>query len=119
MARFLFIFRSENDAHYRMTPEQMQKNHEKWVKWLGDGLRDGWVVDTGDGLQAEGRVIGTDQIVKDGPFVESREVVGGFTIVEAPGIDAAAELAKGCPILQKGGVGGSVEVRPLWGFTLD
>jgi hypothetical protein len=119
MARFLFIFRSEHDAHYKMTPEQMQQNHEKWVKWLGDGVKDGWVVDVGDGLKGEGRVIAAGQVVKDGPFVESREVVGGFTIVEAAGIEAAVELGKGCPILQSGGVGGSVEVRPLWGFTLE
>jgi hypothetical protein len=54
-------------------------------------------------------------VVTDGPFVESKEIVGGFSIVQAETIEAAAELAKGCPALL---VGGSVEVRCLAGITL-
>ena len=49
----------------------------------------------------------------DGPFVESKEVVGGYSIAQANTIDAAAELAKGCPIFL---TGGNVEVRPLAGM---
>jgi hypothetical protein len=47
----------------------------------------------------------------DGPFVESKEIVGGFSIIQADTIDAAAELAKSCPALLSGG---HVEVRVLW-----
>ena len=54
------------------------------------------------------------KVVTDGPFVEAKEVVGGFSIVQASSIDAAAELAKGCPVLL---VGGEVEVRPLAGVA--
>lgn len=119
MTKFLFIFRSNNGAQYKMTPEQMQQNHQRWMEWLGDGLKKGWVVDVGDGLKSEGRVVGAEQVVTDGPFVESKEVVGGFTIVQAESIDAAADLAKGCPMFHSGGTGGKVEVRPLWGFSLN
>jgi len=118
MAKFLFVFRSDNDAHYKMTPDEMQQNHQRWVQWLGEGIQKGWVVDVGDGLSAEGRVVDAKKVVTDGPFVESKEVVGGFTIVQAGTIDAAAEIAKGCPMFQEGGTGGTVEVRPLWGFTM-
>ena len=55
-------------------------------------------------------------VVTDGPFVEAKEIVGGFTIVQADSIDGAAEIAKGCPCLL---TGGRVEVRPLEGFTLN
>ena len=51
------------------------------------------------------------KVVSDGPFVEVKEVVGGFSVVVADTIDAAAEFAKGCPVLLRGG---TVEVRPLW-----
>jgi hypothetical protein len=54
------------------------------------------------------------KVVTDGPFMESKEVVGGFSIVQADTVDAAAQLAKGCPGLQ---VGGTVEVRRLAGYT--
>ena len=62
-----------------------------------------------------GRVINAKKIVSDGPFIEAKEVIGGFSIVQADTVDAAAELAKGCPIFLRGG---SVEVRPLQGFNM-
>ena len=71
------------------------------------------MVDPGDGLTEEGRVV-DPKVVTDGPFVESKEIVGGFSIVQAGTIDAAAALAKGCPALL---TGGSVEVRTLAGFA--
>ena len=37
--------------------------------------------------------------VTDGPFPESKELVGGYVMIEAETVEAAAELAKGCPIL--------------------
>lgn len=45
-------------------------------------------------------------IVTDGPFVESKETVGGFAVIEAADLDEAIEIAKGWP------GGGPVEVRP-------
>ena len=118
MTKFLFVFRSARDPHYKMTPEQQQQNHERWQKWLGDGKRSGWVVEPGDGLKQEGRMVDATLSVTDGPFADSKELVGGFTIMQAETLDAAAEIAKGCPMFQPGGTGGTVEVRPLWGFVL-
>ena len=88
---------------------------QKWNAWITEGLRKGWMVEAGDGLKPEGRVVNGKKIVSDGPFVEVKEIVGGFSIVQADTIDAAAELAKGCPIFQRGG---SVEVRPMQGFNV-
>jgi hypothetical protein len=73
----------------------------------------GWMLDSGDALTMEGRVVDAKKVVTDGPFVESKEIVGGFSIVQADTIDAAAELAKGCPGLL---YGGKVEVRTLAGM---
>jgi hypothetical protein len=76
-------------------------------------MQKGWMLDPGDGLTDEGRVVKA-KVVTDGPFVESKEVVGGFSIVQAETVAAAAELAEGCPGLHNGG---SVEVRRLAGYT--
>jgi hypothetical protein len=115
MANFLFVYRSSTTARQDMTPEQMQQIMQKWQAWIGEGLQKGWIVDSGDALTPEGRVVNARKVVTDGPFVESKEIVGGFSIIQADSIDAAAELAKGCPGLE---VGGSVEVRILAGFTM-
>jgi hypothetical protein len=112
MAKFLFVYRGGNEN--TMTPEEMQQNMQKWGAWIGEALQKGWMTDPGDGLTLEGRVVNAKKVVTDGPFVESKEIIGGFSIVEAASIDAAAELAKGCPGLL---AGGKVEVRTLAGFS--
>jgi hypothetical protein len=49
-------------------------------------------------------------LVTDGPFAETKEVFGGFYLLEADDIDSALEVAKRIPSAR---LGGSVEVRPL------
>jgi hypothetical protein len=114
MARFLFVYRRGSDVAAKMSPEEMQRQMQKWQTWIGEGLQKGWMVDGGDGLTQEGRVVNAKKVVSDGPFMEAKEIVGGFSIVQAETIDAAAELAKGCPVFLNGG---SVEIRTLAGFT--
>ena len=115
MAKFLFVYRGASDAAAKMTPEEMQKHLQKWEKWIGEAMQKGWMADPGDALTPEGKVVNA-KVVTDGPFVEAKEIVGGFSIVQADTLDAAAELAKGCPALL---TGGKVEVRPLEGFVLS
>jgi hypothetical protein len=60
-------------------------------------------------------VRGKQKRVTDGPFAEAKDVVGGFTLILARDLEQAAELSKGCPILE---VGGSVEVRPIQALNM-
>ena len=50
--------------------------------------------------------------ITDGPFIEAKEVVLGFYVIEAHDLDAALDVAGRNPIL---GQGGGVEVRPVAG----
>jgi hypothetical protein len=54
-----------------------------------------------------------DGALTDGPFIETKEVLGGIFLIEARDLDHALELAKMTPI-----VDGGVEVRPLLGFQV-
>ena len=111
MAKFLFIYRSDKGTRESLTPDEMQRAHQKWQTWIAEGFQKGWMLDAGNGLKTDGRVVNAKKVVTDGPYVESKEVVGGYAIVQADTLDAAAELAKGCPILLRDG---TVEVRPFW-----
>jgi hypothetical protein len=113
MAKFLFVYRGDGSAEAKMSPDEMQQMMQKWGAWIGEAMSKGWMLDSGDALTMEGRVVDAKKVVTDGPFVESKEIVGGFSIVQADTIDAAAELAKGCPGLL---YGGKVEVRTLAGM---
>jgi hypothetical protein len=115
VAKFLFVYRNSSESYGNLSPEEMQRMLQKWQTWIAEGLQKGWMLEPGDGLKKEGRVVNAKKVVSDGPFIEVKEVVGGFSIVQADTLDAAADLAKGCPIFLRGG---SVEVRPLQGFNM-
>jgi hypothetical protein len=51
-------------------------------------------------------------VVTDGPFVDAKEVIAGFAIIEASDLDAALKIARSNPATQQGG---GVEVRPVEG----
>src|SRR4029078_490497 len=55
------------------------------------------------------RVRDGEALVTDGPFAETKEVVGGYFVVDCKDIDAAIELAQRVPVVEKG----SVARRPL------
>jgi len=116
MANFLFVYRGGNDDYAKMTPDEIQGVMKKWTDWIGEGFAKGWMVNAGDALTEEGKVVHANKVVTDGPFVESKEIVGGYSIVSADSLAAAAELAKGCPNLL---TGGKVEVRALAGLTAE
>lgn len=115
MAKFLFIYR--NSAEMDQTPpspEMMQQILATWGKWMEQVAKNGNLVDGGDGLQPTGKKVKPGGVVSDGPFIEAKELVGGYSIVQADSYEKACEFAKTCPILS---YGGWVEVRELAGFN--
>ena len=110
MADFLLLFRGDGPQSQGFSPDEMQKHMEQWGSWIG-GLNEKGSFKAGDPLDAGGKVLtGADKVLTDGPYAESKDVVGGYVIVSASDIDAATEISKGCPIFD---TGGSLEVRPV------
>ena len=75
------------------------------------------VLGGGEALQDTGtattiRDVDGSDVITDGPFAETKEVFGGFYLLEADDLDAALELAARIPATR---LGGSVEVRPMAG----
>ena len=108
MSEFTFLYRGSDPT---ASAEQMQKTMQKWVAWFKDLSAKGHIKDPGHPLERTGKVVrGQQKSVHDGPYAEAKDVVGGYTLIEAKDLAQAVELSKGCPILE---VGGSVEVRPI------
>jgi hypothetical protein len=61
------------------------------------------------------RVRDGQTITTDGPFVETKEALGGFYLVDAADLDAAIEIAANIP----GAKYGSIEVRPVWEVPVE
>ena len=112
MAKFLFVYRNTLEDQCQPSPEEMQEAMAKWGAWfekLGSA-----VIDGGDGLLPEGRTVKGDGTVTDGPFIEAKELVGGYSILQAESLEEAAGLSEGCPVLE---MGGTVEIRQLAGYS--
>ena len=108
MSEFAYLFRGRQTT---ASPEQRKKHMEKWVAWFKELGAQGHIKDPGHPLEGTGKVVnGNQKAVNDGPYAESKDVVGGYVVVEAADLAHAVEISKGCPILE---VGGSVEVRPV------
>lgn len=114
MQEFLFIYRREavQDEGAQWSPERIQQLMKPWADWFGSLAAQNKLVDRGNRLDGNGSVVKTS-VVTNGPYVELKEAVGGYSIVKAKDLKEAAELAKGCPIIS---VGGSVEVRTILGM---
>jgi len=111
MEKFMFLFRGgENHASNANESQEASDNMQAWMTWMESLGKKGILVG-GEPLQRTGmQITGKNKIVTDGPFVEAKEMVGGYLIVNAKDINEAVEISKGCPIFKEDG---KLEVRPI------
>ena len=111
MPEYLMLYRNTADARREAmgSPERAQQSMQKWRSWLQDLTAKGQLKSPGQPLDDPGKVV-RKKLVTDGPYVETKDVIGGYSIIEARDLDQAATIASGCPILEGGG---NVEVRPV------
>ena len=111
MAKFMFLQRGGGcENRPKMSPEEMEAGMKACMEWVKQGTEEGWLLDPGSPLSGTGAVVQPDLSVIDGPFAESKELVGGYTIVEAADLAAACELAK--QTIELTGAG-KIEVREI------
>jgi hypothetical protein len=108
MSEFLYVYRGGDRNLRERSPEEIQQIMQKWMTWMQGLAEKGHLKDRGHPLEPGGKLV-TSKNVTDGPYAE-KDLVGGFSLVEAKDLDQAAELSKGCPVLERGG---AVEVRPI------
>ena len=106
---YLCIQRSQpgGKSGEKPSPAQMQEMYSKFNAWK-DKFQEN-LVDMG-GKLGKGKLVTTEGTT-DGPFVESKELIGGYMIVSAESLEEAIEIASGCPGLVSPGSG--VEVREI------
>jgi hypothetical protein len=93
------------------TPERAQRSMQVWLAWIRELEAKGHLKDPGQPLERAGKVVrGSKKVVTDGPYLEAKDLVLGFIIIEARDLAQAVELSTGCPIVEGGG---SVEIRPV------
>lgn len=103
---------------YAASDQQASCTVEDWIAYEKE-MKDVGVLVSGHSLAdlvtATTVQVGPDgrRTVTDGPFAETREVLGGYDIIDVPDLDAALEWAAKCPGSRDGG---AVVVRPIAEF---
>lgn len=109
---YLMLLRNTNWDE-GLTVEQIEEMIATYTAWF-DGLKESGKLVGGMPLASGGRIISNPQDrVSDGPFIESKETIGGYIIIRARTLDEAAEIAGTFPPIA---LGVSVEVRELTGI---
>lgn len=113
MPKYMFLLYNDPAPFLSMSPPEIQKAIEKYVAW-GDKLRDAGVLVGSDKLADDpGKVVrrrGGSADVTDGPYSETKEILGGHFTVRAASYDEAVALTRDCPHLD---YGGTIEVRQI------
>ncbi len=112
MSEFVLLFRSSESEHVELmgTPERAQQSVQAWLAWVRELEAKGHLKNPGQPLEPTGKVIRGKHSVVDGPFVEAKDLVLGFMVIEAGDLDEAVTLSRGCPVLNGSG---AVEIRPV------
>jgi hypothetical protein len=112
--QYLLILYSNEAGWENLTPAQQQQGYAAYMSYT-------------EALKSAGAYIGSNRLqpvatattvrsadgkpqVLDGPYVDSKEQLGGYYLINAPDLDAALAWAARCP----GAGHGTVEVRPVW-----
>lgn len=110
MQTYYLILRDHPEAFADVSPSDMQAVVQRYVKWREDNSK---LVTGGQKLvDGQGRVLrrkGEALSVSDGPFMEAKEILGGFFVLEAENLEAAQVIASTCPHLEFG----SIEIRQM------
>lgn len=111
MAQFMLLLYDDPSGWNRLSPEEMQGATEKFMAWTKKPFtRDSHRLAADPGKVM--RSVGGQTRTTDGPYSETKEILGGYYTIEAADYDEAVRLALDHPSLE---CGGTIEVRQVWG----
>lgn len=113
MKNFLLLLHEDMEQMQELSPKEMEAligAHMAWAKKLAE---EGYLV-AGDGLEETGiQIKGKDCVIKDGPYLESKEMIGGYYLLQAENMEGIIAIAKECPCHLWGG---TTEIRPILNY---
>jgi len=100
MAKFAFLYRNSTDPQDQPSAAEMQAGYAQWKTWMGKYAKE--ILEqppARSGPKPGGaRAVCRGGAVTDGPYVEGKEVVGGWSFIEAASLSRAIEVAKEVPM---------------------
>ena len=115
--RYMYNLFSEEGGMEDVSPEDMKAELERWDAFWQEATEAGVLV-AGDALQESATATTLriqeqgDHLVSDGPFVETKEQLGGYYVLDCKDLDEALEWGRKIPLRS-----GNIEVRPVMDFS--
>ena len=109
MHHFMILLKEDLQAASLMSEEQLQEDIRQYTQWVEELAKNDHFI-SGEPLESRGWQLKKDDIITNGPFIESREAISGYFIIKADSDEQALELAKTCPVFRAGGF---LEIRPI------
>ena len=111
MAKYLLMFMSSDEQWAGMPEAERNAKYAEIGKWWEDHSKAGRII---GGVELAPRTTATTvrhtpkgAVVTDGPYMEAKELIGGYGVIEVPSLDEAIAMAKTWP------AGSTIEIRPL------
>ncbi|WP_178133907.1 YciI family protein [Vineibacter terrae] len=115
MAKFLLLLRDNPGDFSSLSPAEIQRIIGEYRAWA-EGLRARNQLHNSNKLMDDaGKIVrhnGSGVVLKDGPYTETKEVIGGYFLIEAADYAAAVAIAGTCPHVRPG-ASGTIEVRQI------
>lgn len=109
----MMVFIGADYQELGLSPDELQGRMGKWFAW-GQKMESQGILKGGEALVPKiKRIIGKERTVSDGPFADSKEIIGGYYTVRAESADAVVEIAQDYPDYD---LGGTVEIREVMVF---
>lgn len=117
--RYMLLIYGDEAAGLAMDEAQQEASMQEWFAYTME-MAEAGVMLAGDPLQESAtattvRLRGGEALTTDGPFAETKEVLGGYYVLDVPDLDAAVQWAAKCPAARDG----AIELRPVQELPTD
>jgi hypothetical protein len=110
MEKFMLLIREDLKRMRASTEEERVAEMLEMFEWTKSIAASGNYV-TSEPLGVTGRYVSKKAVLSDGPFIESKEGIAGYYIIQVNNINEAVSIAQNCPLVMRDAA--IVEVRPI------
>src|SRR5688572_30344370 len=110
MEKFMLIMREDLKKLRQYTDEERFAEVHEMFEWTKSLIESGHHVHS-EPLAIKGSYVTQDDVLSDGPFIESKEGVAGYFIIQAESLKHSVSIAQTCPLVKMGMA--AIEVRPV------
>ena len=110
MEKFILIVRADLQKLRKISDEERYADWPDMLDWVNSLIASGNRLEGGP-LSVSGMLVSTNEVLSDGPFIESKEAILGYDVILADNLEHAVSIAQTCPMVLQGVA--IRDVRPL------